>query len=369
MSWTGYREFILHRKQTETEDVTSFYLRPKDPTEDSLPAYQPGQHLSFKFEIPGQEKPVFRFYTLSESYRPEHYRISVKREPDGLASVYLHDQLQVGDSLQVKAPKGNFHLDPAATSPVIFIAGGIGITPLFAMLEAAHQAGDPRECWFFNGIRDRAHFPFQAAIHEIADSTALQLETTVCISHEEGCDVTELAGADHVLQEMITSKLIQCSVPAAALAAADIYLCGPTSMMTDITAGLLDLGVTEARIHTESFGPASTAYAEKTAGKTAETAPENADLSDAAGSSKAMIRFTQSDLEIEWDDSFNCLWELAEANGVDIDSGCLYGDCGTCMTDLTSGEVAYNHPPAATPDEGSCLPCCCKPVGTIELDA
>lgn len=121
----------------------SFYLEPIDG--QPLAAYVPGQFLTFQIELPdavGVVRTITRCYSLSDRPDPLAYRITVKRVappadrpdlPPGLVSGYLHDTATAGTVLQVRAPAGVFVLDADATTPVVLIAGGIGITPLFAM--------------------------------------------------------------------------------------------------------------------------------------------------------------------------------------------------------------------------------------------
>ncbi len=85
--------------------------------------------------------------------------------------------------------------------------------------------------------------------------------------------------------------------------------------------------------------------------------------------SKITVTFTKSNITAEWDDNYDSIVEFAEEHGIDIETGCRYGDCGTCMTKLTSGQVAYEYDPMATLDEGTFLPCCSKPSESISIDA
>lgn len=84
--------------------------------------------------------------------------------------------------------------------------------------------------------------------------------------------------------------------------------------------------------------------------------------------SESVVTFQRSGVSVEWTDSAESLLELAELQGVEISSGCRYGDCGTCMTRIISGAVVYVHPASCTPDSGFCLPCCCKPLTSVVLD-
>lgn len=137
IGWAGWRKFVLQKRVTESETITSFYLRPDDGK--PLPAFRPGQFLTIQVEIPGQERPVIRTYTVSDAPNRDYYRLSVKRDktegqPPGLVSNHLHDHFEVGDSLLATAPTGNFYLAEKGSRPIVLISAGVGITPMISML-------------------------------------------------------------------------------------------------------------------------------------------------------------------------------------------------------------------------------------------
>lgn len=76
--WKDWRNFVVNRKVKESEEITSFYLKPEDRGE--IPTFQPGQFLTIKLDIPGQNKAVIRTYSLSDYTAGEYYRLSIKRE-------------------------------------------------------------------------------------------------------------------------------------------------------------------------------------------------------------------------------------------------------------------------------------------------
>ena len=167
LGWNGSRKFEIHRKQREAEGVHSFYLVPHDGK--PLPPFLPGQYLTFQLRIPDQPKPVIRCYSLSDSpNNPDYYRVSIKKvppprdqpdKPPGLSSTYFNDMLQEGAILDVKAPSGQFFLDMTSERPIVFVGGGIGLTPVLSMLTALTESGIRREVWFFLGVRNgKEHF-------------------------------------------------------------------------------------------------------------------------------------------------------------------------------------------------------------------
>ena len=126
--------------------------------------------------------------------------------------------------------------------------------------------------------------------------------------------------------------------------------------MESLHAGLLDWGVEESRIRFEQFGPS-------TIKKNSATKPvSNHDQPDP-------VSFLESDEIALWTSSYDSLLELAEANDVDIESGCRSGSCGTCETAIASGKVRYTTGQDVQCSPGCCLPCIAIPDGPLELEA
>ncbi len=127
---TRWRPFTVTRIVDESRTIRSFHLRPADGA--GLVPHRAGQHLPIRVTLPGQETPVIRTYTLSVAPSDATYRISVKR--DGAVSRHLHETLRVGDEIEARAPAGGFTIDAQGRRPAVLLAGGVGITPLLAML-------------------------------------------------------------------------------------------------------------------------------------------------------------------------------------------------------------------------------------------
>lgn len=130
--WEGFRDFRIAEIREESETIKSFVLRPVDG--GSVMCHKPGQYLSFAFdrEETGQER---RNYSISCGPNSEHYRITVKREPGGKVSGWLHEGAIVGDILNVAAPAGEFFLAPEKQE-IVLLSAGVGLTPMVSMLES-----------------------------------------------------------------------------------------------------------------------------------------------------------------------------------------------------------------------------------------
>ena len=187
-AWTGWRKFRVITVIEETQDVKSCYLAPHDGK--PLPPFNPGQHIAVQVKMPGRQDPIIRCYSLSCAPNKDFYRISVKREgarpdapdrPPGLMSNYVHGALSEGDFIDLKSPSGKFSLDLSRHTPIVLIGGGIGITPVFSMLDSVIAQKSEREIWFFAGMRNRLEHPLRAQLKALADRHE-NLRLMVCYS-------------------------------------------------------------------------------------------------------------------------------------------------------------------------------------------
>ena len=360
--WPGFRTFRVKRKVFEdaAQSIGSFYLAPEDQT--PLPPFLPGQFLTFRLDIAnanGQTGQVIRCYSLSDAPNPDSYRVSIKRArapadnalPAGIASSHFHDHIAEGDLVQLRAPSGHFHLDRSDV-PVVLIGSGIGITPMLSMLNWSLAQQKGREIWLFYGVRHgrelimRQHLDALAAKHP-------NFHLHLCFSNPQA---DELLGRDFQHRGHIDLALLRMQLP---IKPYHFYICGPSAMMEGLVPALEDWGVPDARIHFEAFGPASIRRNPKpvTASSTQDDAPD------------IVVNFSQSGKQLSWSHSAGSLLELAEAQGISVNSGCRSGSCGSCQTSIKSGEVSYQQPPDFDPEPGTCLLCVCTPKTSLTLEA
>ncbi len=352
-AWNGTRKFEVDKKVNEGGSVVSFYLKPHD--HNPLPGYLPGQYLTFHVKLPDHDKPIIRCYSLSDSPKSDHYRISIKAipaprgkdVPPGQISNHFHNHINEGDFLDVSAPAGHFYLNLKREQPVVLIGGGIGITPVLSMLNAIVESGSKLETWFFYGVRNRNEQIMAEHLHEIANRND-NVHLHLCYSNPEASDQLNI---DYHHAERISVDLFKRLLPSSNYG---YYICGPAPMMQSITNDLFNWGVPEDDIHFETFGPASIKI-----GTTKEAPKEEKSLK---------VNFHLSDKTLEWKGEHANLLEFAEANGIETSSGCRSGNCGTCSVAIRSGKVDYDTPPGANIEEGSCLMCVGKPRSDLELD-
>ncbi len=354
-TWNGYRKFTIDRKIPEPGDVCSFYLKPHDHR--PIPPFEPGQFLTFRLKIPGQVKPIIRCYSLSDSpLERDYYRVSIKKvppprdQPDlppGLSSNFFHDQLNVGDVLDVAAPNGHFYMDTKSERPVVLIGGGVGLTPVMSMLNTIALSESNRETWFFYGVRNKTEHAMADHLRTVAEQHD-NINLVVCYSQPtDECQ----QGHDYQVAGFVSVDLFKTLLPSNNY---EFYVCGPPPMMASITGGLEEWGVPGDDINFEAFGPA-----------TVKKTPV-AEHSDAAGGTK--VTFDMSGKSVTWQGDGTSILELAEQNGVDIDSGCRAGNCGTCVTAIKNGKVKYISEPGSPQEEGTCLVCIAVPDGDVSFN-
>ncbi|MDX8361665.1 NO-inducible flavohemoprotein [Cytobacillus sp. IB215316] len=252
--WKGFRKFIVDKKVKESDVITSFYLKPED--KQAISSFIPGQYISVKCSIDGEEYTHIRQYSLSDAPNKGHYRISVKREtglgdiPDGKISNYLHDDVQKGDILNLSAPAGDFVLNTEVQNDVVLLSGGVGITPMVSMLNTIADTQPERKVTFIHAaINGNVH----AMKDEVSAVTSKNEQISAYYSYNAPTvdDINNKA-FDH--EGFITLEWLQQIVHNTN---ADFYFCGPLPFMKTVYQLLKEIGVPQDNIHYEFFGPAS----------------------------------------------------------------------------------------------------------------
>ncbi|MGC4940363.1 MOSC domain-containing protein [Kribbella sp. DT2] len=323
-AWTGFKPLQIEQVVRESESVVSVLLGG-----DKLPSYRAGQYLTVR--VPG---PAIRSYSLSSAPGGTSYRISVKR--DGLASRYIHEELAAGMTLDVAAPRGDFVLEEA-DGPVLLVSGGIGITPVLAMLHSL-ATQRTRPVWWIHVTRDPA---FTSEVDGLLDA----LPDMHRYVYTHGRPTPE--------------ELRALGVPKDATA----YICGPTVFMDNLRELLAESGIARDHIHTELFGtlpPINPGLVGQT------VVPPHAP--PGAPGTGPLVTFARSGLSVPWSAQHGSLLELAEACDVPARWSCRTGVCHTCVTDLVAGDVTYSPDPLEPAGSGQVLPCCARPADDVVID-
>lgn len=239
--WIGTRDFIVSEKKEESELVTSFVLTPADGK--AVLDYQPGQYIGLEVKPEAGEYLEIRQYSLSQKPNGVNYRISVKRETqenkDGVVSHHMHNQVKVGDSVKLYPPAGDFFY-VERQRPVTLISGGVGVTPMQAMLQSLAGTGKT-DVTYLHACNTPAQHTFAEEVAEIV--AANQWQQHVWYLEGEG---------QH------SGKMDLNAIRDELALEGDFYICGPTAFMAFIVEQLEALGVDRDRIHYEMFGPHAT---------------------------------------------------------------------------------------------------------------
>lgn len=239
--WAGFKAFRVVEKTPESSVITSFRLAPVDGR--PLPPHRAGQYLSVKLHVDGDPSTLMRQYTISCAPNESSYRISVKREPGGAVSNRLHDDLNVGDEILVHMPHGEFTLDESATGPLVFLAGGVGVTPLLAMLERLVEARSERSVTFLHASMDGEMHAFREHVAKLVANRP-NFRSVVVYEAPREEDAPDFTGR-------LDAELLREWVPAGA----EVYFCGPRGFMVATDGALQALGIPEEQRHFEAFGP------------------------------------------------------------------------------------------------------------------
>lgn len=343
----NWRPFRIAQIVDESSVIRSFHLEPTDGL--GVITHEAGQHLPIRVRPEVTAEPVLRTYTLSTAPSDGYYRISVKRQ--GLVSNHLHDDLAVGGVIEARAPAGGFSIDPLQSRPAVLLAAGVGITPMLAMLRSIIFEGlrkrRVRPTFMFIAARTLAERAFDHEIAELAAQAGGAVRVIRLLEVIEGAQ----PGIDFDAEGRIGAELFRQTLP---FDAYDFYMCGPPPFMQALYDQLSDVGVPDARIHAEAFGPASLKRRE----------PTSAEVLPPVSERPVPVAFAKSGKEARWDAAAGTLLELAEARGLSPEYSCRSGSCGTCAVKVLAGKVTYETRPSAKVDADQALICCAVPADT-----
>ena len=352
-AWHGFRSLTVVERRRESRSVVSLMLQPSDARPLAIP--QPGQFVAVSVQLSRDALPTIRSFSLSGAPSSDRYRISIKREPSPASvSMHLCDNVMVGDTLSISAPRGTFTLRHGP-DPIVFISAGIGVTPVLAMLDALSASHATQPVWWLYGARNAAEHPFK---HEVRAALATLQHARSWIAYSRHAPTDRLGVDFDQIGRLSLSVLQRLRVPNRG----HFYLCGPSGFLHDFIQELSAFGVPPERVHTELFGPGPSL----TPGVV--NAPPRLPHSLPATPGSAHVSFARTGVDAGWTAPFGSLLELAEACDVPVRWSCRTGVCHTCQTGIVQGEVGYSPEPLEMPADGTVLICCAQPRGQVVLD-
>lgn len=276
------------RKQAVATDITLFELT--HPDGQALPVFTPGAHITVQ-----TPNGMRRSYSLcGDPQHTQHWQIAVKRDARGRGgSQSMADDVQVGDVLPASPWTNLFELKNNAAS-FIFVAGGIGITPILSMMRHLHRLGRT-DFKLYYCTRDKESTAFWDELH------APEFQDNVVFHHDQG-DPAQAIDLWPLFERP---------------SQAHVYCCGPQGLM-DSVRDMTGHWPSE-HIHFESFGNAATAFAEN----------QPFDV---------VLQKSNQRVHVPADQS---LLQALRAAGQRVSSSCESGTCGSCRTALVSGDVEH----------------------------
>ncbi len=287
--WIGKERVQLIAIVDEAQDIKTFTVQRADGK--AFPPFRAGQFLSFQI---GEDSKQVRSYSIASSADQSQTRVDVaiKRLEGGFGSQWFHER-KVGEWLWAYGPSGRFTDVSAGQELRVFIAGGIGITPILSMIRTRIARNAPGRMVLIYGVRSPNDLAFDSVLRELA-SNKMQLTYVPLFSEAPP-------------RQRITLDIVRQYV--ANLADARFFICGPTAMNDSITGDLLAAGVREDLIHDEKF--------------VSKTMLDPALLRER----EAIVRVsTQSYLYA----GRESLLDFLEGHGVNVASACRSGVCGSC---------------------------------------
>ncbi|GGA98158.1 NO-inducible flavohemoprotein [Macrococcus hajekii] len=231
--WEGFKPFKVVRVKDESEHIKSFTVQPADGK--SLKPVVAGQYITVKVHPEGDDNDMLRHYSICSTDTSKGIEFAVKRdvagEEKGVVSNYLHDNIKEGDEILLSAPAGEFVVADT-DKPLAFISGGVGMTPVMAMLH--EQAAKGKDIKFIHSAYDRNQVPFKDEIAGFHNQDNVQFYF----------NYSESAGrlTKEKLSEILNGN-------------EEIYMCGSVSFMEGLLATLDSMGIKREQIHFEPFGP------------------------------------------------------------------------------------------------------------------
>jgi ferredoxin-NADP reductase len=337
----------------ETWDVRTFCFMADQPL---MYFFKPGQFVTLELTIDGE--PVMRSYTISSSPSvPYSFSITIKRVPGGKVSNWLHDNLQEGQEIAVHGPVGLFNAIDFPADKVLYLSGGVGITPVMSMARWFYDTNANVDMVFVHSARSPKDIIYHRELEHMAARVSNFNLHLICEKHGFGEPWAGYRGyLNKPMLELIAPDFMQ----------REIFCCGPTPYMNAVKRMLEANGFDMSHYHEEAFGPTPEEVREDVKELAAEAAGEPAP----AESDLFEVSFTSSGKSIRIAPG-DTVHAAAAKIGLHIPKACGMGICGTCKVMKNSGEVNMEHNGAITDEdiaEGYILACCSVPTSDVAID-
>ncbi len=347
-----FHPLTIERIEHETTDSVRIALAVP-PEYETEYEFLPGQHLPFEITIDG--KKLRRTYSICSAVDERPLEIGVRVQPGGAFSEFAASGLSVGDSLDAMPPAGHFHveLDKAHAKDYLGFAAGSGITPILSMIKSVLETEPHSRFALFYGNRKQATTMFIEDLYALKNRYPKRLQLHFVFSREE----QEFPIAAGRLDAGKVRELYAHFC--AGLEPAEAFVCGPDTMIGEVTDTLVALGLPADHVHSERFG-----IPREAAAATPAPATKSADQATVT----IIMDGHKKSFEMHRDD--DNIVDAAADNGIDLPYSCKGGVCATCRCHVREGEVTMAANFGLEPWEveaGYVLACQSRPVSASVL--
>lgn len=320
-----FHSLTVANKQPETQDSVRIVLDVPDALRSEY-AFKAGQHLPIQIERGG--KKLRRTYSICSGQGEWPLQIGVRIQPGGGFSEFVVHELNVGDSLDVMPPNGQFHadLDAANEKQYLGFAAGSGITPILSIITSVLQAEPASRFALFYGNRMQTTTMFIDDLFALKNRYPERLQLHFLFSREE--QEFEVAGGrlDEAKVRELYKHFCSGSEPDEA------FVCGPDTMIRTVTDTLIDVGMPPEMVHSERFGVARKGRGDK---GSAAVSPDKV----SAPVSRVTVVMDGHRKSFEMSRAGTNIVDAAAAQGVELPYSCKGGVCATCRTHVEKGDV------------------------------
>jgi ring-1,2-phenylacetyl-CoA epoxidase subunit PaaE len=348
-----FHPLTVERIEPESADAVRIALGVPEELADEY-EFLPGQHLPFQVTIDG--KKLRRTYSICSAQGERPLEIGVRVQPGGAFSEFAATRLNVGDTIEAMPPSGRFHveLDENNEKDYVGFAAGSGITPILSMMKSILATEPGSRFMLFYGNRTQSSTMFIEDLYALKNQYPERVQLNFVFSREEQ-EFEPMAGRldGDKIRELYKHF-------GAGLRTNDCFVCGPDTMIRDVTEALIDLGMKPEHVHAERFGAPRKGKKPKAA---AVKAADEAEVTVIMDAHKRTFSMRLGDDNIV---------DAAAANGIDLPYSCKAGVCATCRCHVRKGEVTMATNYGLEPwevEKGFVLACQSRPVSdAIVLD-
>ena len=327
-----FHKLTVDAIERETKDSVRISLRVPDDLAEEY-RFMPGQHLPFQIERDGRK--LRRTYSICSGQDELPLQIGVRVQEGGVFSEFAANELKVGDTLDVMPPTGRFHinLNPDRPRDYVAFAAGSGITPILSMIKTILEKEQGSRVILFYGNRTQATTMFIEDLYALKNRFPERLQLNFVFSREEQ-EFEPMAG------RLDGEKVLELYEHfGSGLYTTDAFVCGPDSMIEEVTEALIKLGMKRERVHSERFGVPRKKGPDPTLEGLAPTGGASPSSVGSGPISSITVVMDGHKQSFDMPQDGNNFVDAAAEHGIELPYSCKGGVCATCRCHVSKGSV------------------------------